>query len=128
MSFDLGVWDKKIGESPDIYVRLCDGQLTPDGESPQVSAFYNELTNRWPEIDTVPDEKIGDFEFCPWSCAIDRSGMHVLVACVWPKADEVAAFVEKLAAKHDLVLYDPQKDEVKVPGSTKKPFGRWFTS
>ena len=92
----------------------------PEGESQAVSDFYDELTRRWPEIDSIPEERIGDFEYCPWSCAIERSGMYVIVNCVWSKADDVASYVYQLAEKHDLVLYDPQEDRIKLPKDDKK--------
>ena len=119
MSCDLGVWfsDKSLTskQAGEVYVALCEGSLALEGESPQVSAFYIELTNKWPEIDTIPEDKIDDHDYCPWSCAMERSGMHVLMSCVWSKAKDVAEFVEKLAAKHGLLFYDPQEDEVRLP-------------
>jgi hypothetical protein len=123
MSFDLGVWysekaltSKQAGE---IYVKLCEGTLQLEGERQQVAAFYDELTKKWPEIDTVPDEKIDDHDYCPWSCAIDHSGMHVITSCVWSKGQDVGEFVEQLAARHGLLLYDPQEDAVKLPPGLK---------
>jgi len=89
--------------------------LTPAGQSPAVDAFYRELTGRWPEIDAVPDDEIDDLNVCPWSVAMDRSGMHVIMCCAWSKADEVGKFVESLAMKNGLVFYDPQSDRVKPP-------------
>jgi hypothetical protein len=124
VSFDLGIWDKQLGLAPGIYSRLCEGTLAPNGESAAIGSFYDELTRRWPEIDSVPEERIGDLEYCPWSCSIERSGMHVIVNCVWPKADAVAIYVYELAAKHELVLYDPQADKIHLPKSAKKR-GAW---
>jgi len=123
MSFDLGVWDSDIGirkdQPADIYLRLCEGKVAPNGQSPSVNAFYAELTRKWPEIDSVPDKKIDDVDFCPWSSAIDHSGMHVIMCCTWSKANEVAGFVEQLAAKHGLVFFNPQTNEVKLPQHPK---------
>jgi hypothetical protein len=119
MSFDLGVWysDRTLTakEAGEIYVKLCKRISPFRGDSAAVLSFYNELIQKWPEIDTVPDEKIDDHDYCPWSCAIDRSGMHVILSCVWSKAGDVAKFVEQLAGKHGLLLYNPQENVAKLP-------------
>lgn len=121
MSFDLGVWYSEKALTPkqagEIYLKLCDGKSDFKGENLRVVAFYDELVKKWPEIDFVPDDKIDDHDYCPWSCAIDRSGMHVLVSCVWSKAQDVAIFVEQLAVRHELLLYNPKKNLVKLPPS-----------
>jgi hypothetical protein len=80
-----------------------------------VQAFYDELTARWPEIDSISEDRVGDFDHCPWSCELDHSGMAVVMACVWPKATDVGDFVQQLAAKHELVFYDPQSDRAIIP-------------
>lgn len=124
MSFDLGIWYSQEALTPkqagEVYVKLCEGTVALEGQNSQIAAFYNELTEKWPEIDTVPDEKIDDHDYCPWSCAIDRSGMHVLLSCVWSKAQDVAVFVEELAARHELLLYNPQQNTVKLPPSLRR--------
>ena len=33
MSFDLGIWDKQIGTTADVYLKLCEGEFTPEGTS-----------------------------------------------------------------------------------------------
>ena len=60
----------------------------------------------------MSDEKVDDKDFCAWSCALDRSGMHIIMACVWSKADDVATYVYELAMTHGLVLFDPQEGKV----------------
>lgn len=119
MSFDLAVWHTEEPltneKASEIYLRLCESWPYLEGDSSAISAFYKELTARWPEIDTIPEHHIGDFDFCPWSCSLSRSGMAVIMACVWPKAAEVAKYVEPLARKHDLLLFDPQANRVILP-------------
>ena len=126
MSFDLGVWDKQLGTTADIYLKLCESQLTPEGSSQALNDFYEELTRRWPELDTIPEDRVGDFDYCPWSCAIDRSGMHVIASCVWPKAQDVAVYVGKLAAERGLVLYDPQGDDIYIGGTKIAKKRSWW--
>jgi hypothetical protein len=119
MSFDLGVWhsdepltDKEAGE---IYLQLCEEWPYLAGECPAVAAFYQELIEHWPEIDTVPEERVGNFDFSPWSGELCHSGMAVVMSCVWTKADDVALYVKILARKHDLLLFDPQISRVILP-------------
>ena len=116
MSFDLGVWNSEEpitdAQASETYLRLCQDLPYLDGENAAVEAFYQELIQRWPEIDTIPEEKVGDFDFCPWSCALNHSGRAVVMSCVWSKATEVGRVVEALARKHGLLLFDPQASRV----------------
>jgi hypothetical protein len=119
MSFDLGVWypyvklsNKQAGE---LYVRLCESEFTELAPHISVDAFYGELTSKHPEIDTIPDDLIDDHDLCPWSCALDRSPAHVIMPCVWSKAEYVHSLVHSLAAKHGLAVYDPQSELVTYP-------------
>lgn len=125
MSFDLGVWfpQKRISnrEASELYARLCDGDITSVTPHPAIDAFYAELTKRYPEIDTIPEERVGDYDYCPWSCSLDHSPSHVIMACVWSRAKYVEELVENLARKHGLAVFDPQSDEVTYPdGSSGK--------
>jgi len=120
MSFDLGVWygDKPLtdAEAGDLYLKLCEQTWVPIDRKPAVDAFYTELTNRYPEIDTVPEDEL---DACPWSCAHDRSGLHVVMAMRWSMCAEIAPVVHELAAKHGLVCYDPQESKVYLPQCLK---------
>jgi len=125
MSCDFGVWfphrrlsDKQAGE---LYTRLC--QSDTGGVQPHsaVDAFYAELTSRHPEIDTIPENRVGDFDYCPWSCEIDRSPGHLIMACVWSKAGYVRSLVHELALKHGLAVYDPQSGRITNPDSASPP-------
>jgi hypothetical protein len=123
MSYDLGVWypQKRISndEAAELYIRLCDGDTSGVASHPAINAFYAELTARHPEIDTIPKEKIGDHDYCPWSCKLDYSPTRVITCCVWSKAGHVHKLVQGLARKHGLALYDPQSEKVIYPdGST----------
>lgn len=121
MSYDLGVWfphvrlsDKQAGA---LYVSLCEGKEEKPQAHPSVQAFYDELTAKHPEIDTVPEDKLDDHDLCPWSCALDHSPGHVIMSCVWSKAEYVDQFVRELAHKHGLVVFDPQSGTIHHPGS-----------
>src|SRR4051812_8527184 len=94
MSFDLGVWyphhrlsDSEAGKT---YGSLCEnGAADRVQPHPAVEAFYDELTVIHPEIDTIPEERIDDTDYCPWSCALSHSPAYVLMACVFSQADNV---------------------------------------
>jgi hypothetical protein len=124
MSFDLGIWypDKRlsVAEAGERYGRLCEGDTDGLVEHPAVQAFYEELIAKHPEIDDIPEERIDDHEYCPWSIAMDRSAGHVIMCCVWSRAEYVREHVGNLAAKHGLVLYDPQQDAVIFPDDPKR--------
>jgi fido (protein-threonine AMPylation protein) len=72
MSCDYGFWHSETSltneESAKIYIGLCEQWPFLEGENRAVRAFYDELTRRWPELGTVPHEKIDDKDYCPWSC------------------------------------------------------------
>ena len=123
MSFDLGVWypQKLIPneEAAELYVRLCDGDASGVAPHSAIDAFYAELTTKHPEIDSIPEEKIDDHAYCPWSCKLDHAPTHVIMSCVWSQATSVHQLVKELTRKHGLALYDPQSKEVVYPdGST----------
>jgi hypothetical protein len=122
MSFDLAVWhpQKRVGdeEARELYLRLCDGDTSGVVAHPAVDAFYAELIAKHPEIDKIPEEKIDNHELCPWSCKLDHSPGHVILCCVWSKATYVSQFVESLARKHGLAMFDPQTDRVTYPDSS----------
>jgi len=92
-----------------VRVRLSSGPIR------RSIASIEKLTSYLPEIDSIPDKQVDDKDACPWSSALDRSDVHVLISSLWPKAEEVYSFVQQLAQKHDLVFYDPQSGEVRAP-------------
>jgi hypothetical protein len=119
MSFDLGVWHctepLTNEQASEIYLRLCEEWPYLEGDSSAVAAFYQEPIEHWPEIDTIPEERIGDFDLCPWSCALNHCGVAAVMSCVWSKANDVAAYVGELTRKRDLLLFDPQSNRVTLP-------------
>jgi hypothetical protein len=122
MSFDLAVWypQKRINdeEANGLYARLCENDTSGVVAHPAVDQFYAELIAAHPEIDTIPEERIGDFDYCPWSCRLDRSPGHVIMNCVFSKAVHVGELVEDLARKQGLAVYDPQSGKVTYPDGT----------
>ena len=135
MSFDLGVWfpHKRLSadQAGTLYASLCDGDASGVQPHPEVEAFYAELTAKHPEIDSIPEDRIDDHDYCPWSCALDKSAAHVIMPCVWSKADYVGEYVHALGTKHGLAVYDPQSERITYPdeqqndGSKKRWWQFW---
>lgn len=121
MSFDLGIWrgDTKLSdaEAQEIYAQLCNDQCGSGSTESGINELYTELTGRYPEIDSVPEEEVDD---CPWSVKINRSGHHLIVSVVWSRASEIQAFVLQLATKYDLILFDPQRGKILWPETPTK--------
>ncbi len=118
MSFDLAVMNVETpissGQAAKIYDELCEGNYDILKPSEQIDAFYRELIEKYPDIDSYSDDEVDD---CPWSVNIDVSDGAVLMCVVWSRAEEVAPFVMRLAEKHGLACYDPQDDKLHLPPS-----------
>jgi hypothetical protein len=118
MSFDLAVMhvEEPINEerAVKIYHALCEGdyEVLPPGEN--VERFYQELTAQYPDLDQLSDDEAED---SPWSDSLDVSDGAVVMCIRWSRADDMAAFVKGLAAKHGLACYDPQEDVMHLPPS-----------
>lgn len=119
MSYDLAVWypsrllsDKEAVEQ---YIRLCNENIFGLESHSAIDAFYKELTSIHPEVDDVPDEKIGDFDYCSWSNEHGRSDCYIIMNCVWSHADYVHDLVLELGEKHGLAVFDPQLSKIHYP-------------
>ena len=119
MSYDLAVWHQpsKISneDAGEIYAALCEEDLSGVSPYSKIEAFYTELTSKHPEIADISDDDIDNHDLCPWSCAFDRSPGHLIMCCVWPKAEYVADLVFNLAAEHELAVFDPQSESINFP-------------
>ena len=119
MSCDYAIWSTRerldAAAAGRLYVALCDGETAGVEPSPAIDAFYAELTAMHPELDDVPEDVLDDVDLCPWSIAFDRSPGHLIVACVWSKADDVGELLLRLAQKHGLAFFDPQNERVVYP-------------
>jgi hypothetical protein len=133
MSCDFGVWfpHERLSneEACKLYIKLCQGDVSGVHPHPAVDAFYAELTALHPEIDTIPEERLDDHDYCPWSCALDRSPAHVIMPCVFSQGLHVERLVKDLARKHGLAVFDPQSGVIGYPDDpppqqTKRPWWR----
>ncbi|MBI5094301.1 MAG: hypothetical protein HZB26_17905 [Candidatus Hydrogenedentes bacterium] len=114
MSFDLGVWypHKRLSddEAAELYVHLSAGDTTGVMPHLAIGSFYADLIAKLPEIDSVPGERIDDQYFCPWSPSLERSPAHIIVFCVWSKAEYVHQFVHRQTHKPEWT-YEPDPRE-----------------
>jgi hypothetical protein len=124
MSYDLAVWyphERLDGAAATkVYAALCDGKPTSLRDHPAVQAFYDELYAAHPELDDVPEDRVDDHDYCPWSCAHDRSGAHIVMSCIYSQSDNVFELVRRLAERHGLALYDPQSGSILYPGEPEQ--------
>jgi hypothetical protein len=115
MSFDLGVWYEPQPITSDAaavkYVAFCEGEGESE-EHPCFEAFFDELSEGFPSLDEVDEADIDD---CPWAAGFERGDGHVLLTIKWSRAEDMAQAVLALAANHELVVFDPQDDEVHLP-------------
>jgi hypothetical protein len=113
MSFDLAVLHVEglisAKQAAEIYGQLCEGNYEVLRPSEDVDRFYQELVSRYPDIDQLSDEEIDE---SPWSVSPDISDGAVIMCIRWSRADDMAAYLKALAAKHRLACYDPQEDVI----------------
>ncbi|EHR5764787.1 TPA: hypothetical protein ACMD08_004470 [Vibrio parahaemolyticus] len=123
MSFDIAILslEKRVSnsEASEIYAELLEGNYSNVVENAAIEDLYRELTAMHPEIDGIPDEKIDDIDFCPWSCEFDKSAAHIIISSVWPKSDYVYELVQSLAVKHRLALFSPHAEVVVCPDGSE---------
>jgi hypothetical protein len=116
VSFNLAVWhsDRAISdkEAASLYAKLYEQKKIPIEQHIDVYAFYNELDARYPEINMIAEEEL---DACPWSCAHDRSGAHVIMSMLDDRSAEVVPVILKLAEEYGLVCFDPQAIKVYLP-------------
>ena len=128
MSCDYAVWhtDARLtsAQACDLYHSLCEGDTSGVSPSGAIDTFYAELTALHPEIGSVKDNDIDNQDTCPWSIAFDRSPGHLIICCVWPKADYIGKLVRQLSKKHGLAMFDPQSERILYPGDPDRQ-GLW---
>ncbi|HKN36915.1 MAG TPA: hypothetical protein VJX16_27030 [Terriglobales bacterium] len=116
MSYKLAVWHSERAisskEAAELFAKLYEHRKVPLEQHIDVYSFYNELGARYPEVDMVAEE---DLDGCPWACAHERSGAHVILSMLDDKSTEVLPTILELAEKHGLVCFDPQANKVNLP-------------
>ena len=116
MNFYLGVWNSPTAISDDDaaarYRELSDEKSVEPEFDASVYNFYCSLISLFPEVETVPEDEL---DSCPWACGIDIASDHVIMAIHLEHAPKIIAQIVLLAAKYELVCFDPQAGKVYLP-------------
>lgn len=116
MNFYLGVWNSPAALSDDeaaVRYLALSGEKSAEPEfDAQLYAFYCHLTSMYPEVEMVPEAEL---DACPWACGLDVASDHVIMAIQPEKSETVVPQVLALAARDELVCFDPQAGKVHLP-------------
>ena len=118
MSYDISVWSiPRVFSRQDAiqaWSDICDddGTFEPFEDSPKLGEFQRELEDKYPQIDTLPDDKIDE---SPWSCGFEPEGPTLTLSCVWSRAEEMSDYVFDLAMKHNLAVFDFTSELIYMP-------------
>jgi hypothetical protein len=127
MSCDHAVWFPRQrlsdAEAGRLYEALWKGDTSGVQPHPAIDAFYADLVAKYPE--DASDDDIDNEDINPWSMPFYRSPAHLIMCCVWPKAEDVRRLLRSLARKHGLALYDPVAERVYYPDSADEPRPWW---
>lgn len=113
MSYDLAVWHSNravtIEEVASRYAAFCDRSLESESAAPtsSIDAFVRDLTEKYSASGRCSEDDSGN---SPWSSAFDVAGDFAVVSISWSRVAEVVPFLIRLADKHGLICYDPQKE------------------
>jgi hypothetical protein len=117
MSFDLRVYPPSGPATLDEIHQLeeADEEAPLDQEypppAPEMARFLTELEQAWPSLDD-------DAEASPWSSwplwqPIARGGTDLNIR--WPHADSMLAAILEIAARANVIVFDPQSEQVILP-------------
>ena len=102
--------------------RLAAGESDelPAPPGPEIERFLAELEARWPSLESDPDSS-------PWASwpLWQPVGRGTALNVVWSQADTMRAAVIALGQKCNVVVYDPQSEEVFVAASEAQKRS-WF--
>lgn len=118
MSFDLAVFAADPGadeaSARELIERCYNYRDHVEGDlDERIVAFYEELRAIYP--DHPPYDSHAPWMSMPLAAGID----HVFMNISWSASNDVIDAIQRLAAKHILVLYDPQDDTLYLPKGLK---------
>lgn len=109
MSFDLYLWKAPLptdeNEANALLDRYFEGDRSAFEPSDDLTSFYRDLGSVVDDLDALGDPT-------------DRL---ITLNLLWGTADDVLAGIAQLAAKHQLVLYDPQANQLHPPDPIGTP-------
>jgi hypothetical protein len=116
MSYDIALWHEDhpvtTDAAGDYYRRLAEDEALTIAPCADIDAFIADLTAQFPTREDTPDK---DIDSCPWNCEFERSAGHVVICIASSRLEEVMPLIGELAARHDLVCYNPQWPAVTYP-------------
>lgn len=124
MSYDIAVWDIPRTFSRQEAIQAWSAMFNVDEtselleDSTKISEFQRELEEKYPQLDTLPDDKLDE---SPWSCEFEPEGPTLTLSCVWSRAEEIAHFVFDLAMKHHLAVLDFNTELIYLPSNQVTP-------
>jgi hypothetical protein len=114
VSFDLAVFAADPGADEAAVRRLIErcyaDRYHVEGDlDERIVGFYEELRLIYPDHPPYDSQ-------APWmSMPLDTGIDHVFMNLSWSVNDEVIEVIQRLAAEHNLVLYDPRDRTVYLP-------------
>jgi hypothetical protein len=113
VSFDVMLLDPgTVPSVGQIYEVLeSDGPEVP--LSRRLRAAIDECSSRWPSYDEAGNEV--DSPWASWPLAREAELPVIKVNIRWEHADVMLPALIEIANRHEIALYDPQKDEVHLP-------------
>jgi hypothetical protein len=116
MSFDLRVYPPSGPATLDEVHRLAEAYEAPPAKgypppAPEMASFLAELERGWPSFEH-------DIEASPWSSwplwrPITGGGTDLNIR--WPHADTMLAAILEIAARTNVIVFDPQSGQVFLP-------------
>ena len=118
--FYLGAWLSKSAisdkDAARQYAALLEGKQVSKPWDAAVYRFLTQLTELYPDIETLPEDKADD---SPWACSLEVSDAHVIMALRLDRYASVFPAIIQLANHHGLVCFDPQNVKVHLPENLK---------
>jgi hypothetical protein len=119
MSFTIAVWEgprprtnqEGAAESARLNARYLDGKAVKPSAS--IKAFIAAITAKYPDLTDLPDDQVDDGVWSDGPLIGNASGPYFYFGIVWSRAEEVAAFVARIAREQGLVCFDPQSEELR---------------
>lgn len=128
MSFDLNVFPPTgpttLGEIHRMQETDEGLEGSPGNDSsspdPEMAAFIAELERRWPTLE-------GDPSASPWSSSLwlPPAGAGTELNIQWQHAEAMRPAILKIAARANVIVYDPQADDLVMPAQGN-PISRLF--
>jgi len=112
MGWNCAVWHsnsvKNKEDAEKLYEKLCKDDTSLIGPTQRIQDFYEELTAKHPEVDDLSEDEINNLDLCPWKNTFDKSEGHIIMSCVFSRAEYINVLIQDLARKYELSFYDPQ--------------------